>query len=235
MHTTLQNPASHLTSPNSRDISLTINNPLLKVHSLEQTLLIFHVRHLKSVSVMFSEDSRALENMSINFVQDHITRSSIVQSFPIQVFDWHQTAGPSLTLHLVNLKHSWELIWYYNLLNPVLSVLSVQDKVKLPQFFGCLVSDGTLGEEALGEKVYILAQLWVCWMCASDSVIFSCVSNSQVICGQSLLLKWHKGLVHSMKLSIVIICSCSCHSKPQKEYKMTIPANFSGFSFAFQL
>ncbi len=56
------------------------------------------------------------ESMSINFVLLCIERLSIVQSFPIEVLDWHverlfsTTSGPSLTLHLVHLKHSWEII-----------------------------------------------------------------------------------------------------------------------------
>ncbi len=53
---TLQNPTSPSNAPNNHDINLTINNSSPKVHNPEQTLLIFHIKHL----AMFSEDLRAL-------------------------------------------------------------------------------------------------------------------------------------------------------------------------------
>lgn len=77
-----QNPTSPLNAPNNHDINLTINNLSSKVHNPEQTLLIFHIKHL----VMFSEDLRALGkhvNEFCAFSPLCIERLSIVQSFPI--------------------------------------------------------------------------------------------------------------------------------------------------------
>lgn len=190
---------------------------------------------------MFSEDSRALGKHVNEFCALPllcIERLSIVQSFPIQVFDWHverlfsTTAGPSLTLHLVHLKNSWELIWYYNPSDSCVYCQYCRCRLRWSgHSFPVAMSLMALRVKKPWERRLILSQLWAYWMFVS--VIFSCVSNSQVICGQRLLLKWHKGLVHSMKMNIVIICSSSCHSKTQKE--MWIPAHCPGFSFPFQL